>query len=1238
MTVQTLIETKLKDISSQASIFGIEFQLSIENFTDGYSYAAQYQSNEKNAKSVTIKQLLETLSSLVSTLDISSTLSYSVDQFQNELHSIFPDSVTNFLSELDSLTFTLESATIKEAKRTSIAHADEKNDKPLKKEESLYQFSFSAKHEKLKDIWKGFFSFDSLLLEYENKTEEQKDHSKKTEQTMGLGFRTKILNQPFTLSLSSSEGETYYKGITEIKNTKISSIFKGTYPDLYTFTNTYIDELFGTLQWNIIYEKGKTQNVLSLKAKDSIGCTVIEYKKNTAIFINIPFKAKEGSKNKLLNGLDWISKYMGIQAFVIFSHAGDQAVPKKFFKKESNLPSNLTEIPKKLSSYQSYVYTMLDFEQNTLFCNAVSKLLGIKTLDFFYAHHDSDDNGTGIIRIPNIQSKYLSSENLYFQLDTKGNKGDLTLSGDFVLPFIPSVTFYTNSSMTPDGFVLSATANIDPPVTIYESFQMKDAGLLIGYQAEALTFGILANLFLGDLSLFGAFVLKYQGAFQLSMINAAMSPCTLDSLLSSFLGKDVISIPGLEEIAVDDFTLEQRPPKTAFDASWIATKDSSKILNYLNESVSFIADAKLEPSNMELANYDNGLEIIDQKHLRHYFLSKNGNISMRTQFYCSLEKEKMQFGAYTLEPGIFICGVIQFFGLKVETVFSIKKDSKGKNYDEILAFAHIEPCHLGPISINSSKFSKDTTPISLPKDNALHQFLKPNTEGAILYMLASKKKLDFFFDLGLKILFYELDARIVYTNGLFELQTTMQTLLCSMTLKISADYTSLSKGNFAFSLELDPTVIQKNLLEVHKAIQDSLTSFNGKVKGYENQLAQSRTHVNDLNNQIQYLRYCIQGCIDTISRARWWEKVYVTIVKGAEIAAYEVAIAGVYTAICAANAAIDIAVGALKLTSGAITVAGEIESIVSSLATTVLESAFKVFSVSQLTLSASANSSLGHRNVFQVKAGIQYSLLGQSNSLSLDIQLTDAATMLKDLCSSIGSAILGTSQSKLAQLADGQIDKLYQSGKGIPDIDLSNHEEDTTLGLQVLTTYQDLILDLCVLYYEEFGTPMPESDNLIAGFMEGLTKAQNSYELAKNLNPESEIMTYLDELNKAIPDKIPDYFDDYISATGLQQSIENTIHQIPQMQKNILDFDYSDITQTGSGNMDTFLEKTSRLIKQKFSQFGDQDTFINLENEIVLHEMLAAARKEENPNYQEPVRLKKAFGTSSYTSRFGGDL
>lgn len=592
--------------------------------------------------------------------------------------------------------------------------------------------------------------------------------------------------------------------------------------------------------------------------------------------------------------LDEISSFLGIQEIVLYVQA----------KKNSLLPymiknSWTNQIPQNVMSGNMLMYSNINFEGDSVLCQGIRLLFGIKETSLYIAMADSSLSAA--INLPEIDTKYIKSQNLYMQIQT-GSQLQFYLKGTFIFPYLKNVEFNIDCGIKQTSFRIEAEAKIENPIELFGPVKLKDTCLMMQLGAE-FEFGLYSSIFIRNLGFFGAIILKESaGTIYPTLLSAAISDLSLPILADNILGQHINGIEALDFIKIQGLTFQKM---SNFPIEKVKNKDVNAIVEQFNREVTSEM-LRLEPTQVQITPFGQGADVTDLKRMRHYYISNNGSIKLSAQFYYATEDTT--FGKFMIEKGIFICGVIEILGKKFEALFSIR-ESEG-----ILAYAKIPAIDLGFIKIDASEYQQKSA-LPIPENSPLAQFVNPKQEGMVFYLSAGKSGVSFYFDGSIEILrMYQVDARILYINKYISVDAHLQLYgLFQVSLHLLVDYSNFLSGNFEFSFLFDTAGLTQKLTAVTDKIDGAVQRLRDKFDNANREIDRAQRNVNELYSQIDELNRRIENCNRDIRNASWWKRVFVSISKGIEIGMYEAAKAAVYVSIGVATAALNVAKGVLSL-------------------------------------------------------------------------------------------------------------------------------------------------------------------------------------------------------------------------------------------------------------------------------------------------------------------------------------
>ena len=270
----------------------------------------------------------------------------------------------------------------------------------------------------------------------------------------------------------------------------------------------------------------------------------------------------------------------------------------------------------------------------------------------------------------------------------------------------------------------------------------------------------------------------YGEIINVSLITAAICKLSLPVLADNILGVHITGIEIFDFIEINSFRLQTKEKYNK----------NTDVADYINENT--VSDEwRLSKENIQICPQNNGIAVLDEKRMCHYFIDNEGKLFLQAQFYYATET--CEIGKYQIQKGIFVCGVLTIFGKNIKALFSIKEG------EGLIAFAQIDKIELGFLKISAST--------------------------------ASNNSCSFYIDGKVELCgLFSVDARIIYRKGLISVDTKFCLYgAVEMYLKLEVSYDNLLDGRFAFCCVIDTQKLEKKLTAVKERIQQAIK--RGKV-------------------------------------------------------------------------------------------------------------------------------------------------------------------------------------------------------------------------------------------------------------------------------------------------------------------------------------------------------------------------------------------------------------------------
>ncbi len=739
----------------------------------------------------------------------------------------------------------------------------------------------------------------------------------------------------------------------------------------------------------------------------------------------------------------------------------------------------------------------------------LGELLGVESISFF-AGKSSDNLSYLILSLPELSNNLLSVKNLILKLEAGQKNAVFHVSGELYLSVVPDMTFGLSCTISRNSLMLSAAAITRDYVNLFGNFFLGDAVLTIGYN-KGLTFGILGEIRIGQLYLFGAIMLAYSGALRIRLLSLATGKLALSLLIESVTG---IVIPGLEMldkiICIDyfDFRFDNQ-----FQIEWFDKGEIDKITEFFNENVASeqlklseeYVSIKKEPERISAMNPtgdSTGYCLVDKYRMRHYYVDRSGKLFLRPQFYYSdVENGFSLANGMFISAGIFFCAkIVVFDKISLKALFSFRPK------DGALAFGKLSEIDLGIIKITSSDYS-ETNPIPLPKDSILYQFLDTSQKGVAFYFQASVTETSFYFDGKISIAgILECQAQLYYQKGLVVINA--ESVLCGMTTQIAlrADYQNFNSCRFEISLSFNTYKLEEALTKVKNRLNDAVEKCRKKINNATQSLEDAKAKVRKLYGEISNLDQKIKECKNRLGRMSWFKKIFYAPIIGCEIAGLEIAKGAIYASIYIAEAALSVAQAAVQFV-------GKLGEGVLKLVRGVITSVTSLFFIRSLTARLSANP-----EQVDMMLGIEFIALGKVYSYSWSVSKEIMKIPDKGR-EEISAAMLKKAEPDVRDIENGIV-RSIKTDKMYTDFCMCDQQQpDISNAAKVL--YCNIAMTKIVqnAYTEEFGESLPEFEEMNDRLLENIGMIEANIDVAKRAASLSELNGVVNELSTIVTEE-----------------------------------------------------------------------------------------------------------------------
>lgn len=1069
-----------------------------------------------------------------------------------------------------------------------------------------------------------------------------------------LQIEGSVLTMPAKLSLGYRKDGMVVHGTVQAASIRPEELIIQINKDAGAKIGSYLKKMTGFLPEELTFHYENGQSLVWVQNRhSSLGIVWVNNTLACLIRIQVDKNAQSGS----LNGyISQAAGLFGIEQIYLYGRRGSGA----------SLPLLTSTVFGKAEEFR-YPSAMRDCD--VLFCgkfsydkdkDLVGKFLymvfGIEQMKLSLFMGMGKQGFAGYAMLPIISGSVMSAEELYLGVECQ--KGvNMKLAGTFRFSFVPGALFHVDANIGTQGFLLETFAELKNPVTIYKNFKIGDTALAIGVGMSGMTFRMFSNLYIGEIKVFGAIGLAVMpDIVKMEFISAAITDITLPKLIKNIFGKGVNFADELDFIALSGLPLAEATDGKIRISDKDNVKDEqvrSNIVSQFNnlvKSQSFTVDA--ESVFLERIAGVTGEDIIvltDKSRMRHYYINAQGKLNLQAQFYFSVVDTR--FGDYTIKKGVFVCGSITLFQrFKVRALFSMSQE------DGILAYANIDKIDLGIVRIESSGINPQDNPLNyFPQDSLLWLLMdhKPTVQGnkpaevkptgAVFFLRAGKNECSFYID-GKVVLFgfYGIAAKILYVGKTISVDVRINIgKLIKAAFQLKASYADFTNLKFSIALIIDCTGLEKALKKVQAGIDQAIKKLREEVNKAQKDLTQAQRNVNELHSQINTLDNKIQDCKRAIKKAKWYQ-FWIPIGKGAEIAAYEVAKAGIYVAIGVANAALEVA----KLAVG---IGGIVGEAVLKAINGAISATLNLFFIKYVKLMAAAS-----MKEQSFEAEIEFIALGKTFHFSKTVgakQFLDQPENLLD------ENISQRLQPELDNIKNGSFKSHRRRYKKM-QCSMREYKKMLGQGMEQIHSSSALLQGMSEIYINNCGEMLPQYEYFNQSYERALGEVEAVLDLTDNSMNFSKMDEAVAMIKKAVKDPTKNIKEEkrqalepaikeYEAAMRLVGKINENAQDIRDQRTN-LSMQLEQMRKAEAQNLKTkartatiadediekIVNDTEELLYINFPPTKVRGTYINLGREKKIIEHLDDVRKRMGLSESDSVKKTRTKSTpQKYTQR-----
>lgn len=1014
-----------------------------------------------------------------------------------------------------------------------------------------------------------------------------------------------ILNCPARLMLGRNEKGPAFEGVLQWGGRKLSDSLMVLDDSMSDQFGGYVDDLLpDRLPGELMISYQHPFMVLGVQDK-GVYFKVAKDGDSIALLFRFQMQARDRigqDTSLLLQAMETAVRFFGIQEFLFYAQKGNTWLLSRLASGDSVG----VQVPAEIRKCHFLTCARIRMEGDSIFVRAVRTLFGLEETELFV--------GAGrqqfmcIIRIPSFKTDFMESTDMYMLMEI-GSKPAFIIKGSFHFSLIREITFHVDCGVRENAFELEALAQTEKPVPLFGPFSIGDTCLMIRVSA-GLTFGMYTDLYIRNIRLFGALILRIQGSAVVpELLSAAVSDLSVPILLDNLLGTHISGIEVMDFIKIRGLPFKDLPP---FPKEAIQNRDHEAVVEQFNSEVGDVS-LKLDTTQVRMTPLGDGLDVTDQKRMRHYYIDKNGKLKLMAQFYYASDNTKL--GEYTVERGLFICGVIEIFGKSFDVLFSFREN------DGLLAYARIPSIDLGFLKIGPSQLDSGSDPmLPLAENSLVSQFAGEQRDGLVFFLSACKNNISFYFDGMVEFLtLFHVDARIIFCKGMVSVDLRVIWLsILQVSLHISVDYHRFTSGGFGFCLVVDTSRLTEKLRAVTQNIENAIHRLRNKIADARREIDRAQAHVNELYGQIRNFDRKIAECRQRIRDAAWYKKVFVAIAMGIEIGAFEMAKAGIYTAI-------GVATTALKVAKKVVELSGIVGEGVMRAVNAVIQGAMSLFYINYLKLAAKAD-----REEQYFQAEIEFVALGKTYKLNKTIGIK---AMQQSPDGVLSGVINDKLQPELDHIESGAFRSNWQRYRHV-DYTVEQHCKRLDQAKSQLNSSLAMMTGMQNTYVAEFQTPMEEFDEMNVSLMDTLDQVEHVLATGAQAGDVSQLSASMGGLKRSVGyqekkgvfrdeelaetkkliaeyDEARILYDRVIAGLGnVQRQRKKFMEHHEAMNKETRSVCGECVIHGAEGDMAGVLMQVEKQMYENFPVDRSGTDFINLSREPLIRECFMEAERE----------------------------
>ena len=327
--------------------------------------------------------------------------------------------------------------------------------------------------------------------------------------------------------------------------------------------------------------------------------------------------------SSLMDAVKKAADFFGMEEFYFFGRVGKGLSPRDLMAEAPGAEA----FPARIDRCSLLTYSHLKLNGDSVFEKALRELFGLKEAQLFLGA--GEDGFLCMAAIPASKNSFMESRNMCLAVELRSRALSLALQGFFRFAFVPDMEFHVNCGISRTRFMVEAFGEVREPIPLAGPFSIGDTCLAVGFDRGP-SFAMFANLYIREIHLFGAVMLTVAGSVpKLDLLSAAVSDLSIPILVRNLLGCSFDGLDSIDFIRILGLPFQDMQ---AFDREMVKRADGARLAEAFNQRI-HDNSLVLERDQVKASPFGDGVDLVDQRRMRHYYIDGSGGIKLTAQFY-----------------------------------------------------------------------------------------------------------------------------------------------------------------------------------------------------------------------------------------------------------------------------------------------------------------------------------------------------------------------------------------------------------------------------------------------------------------------------------------------------------------------------------------------------------------------------------------------------------------------------